>query len=382
MAAASAREFTEDDLDGMLAFDRTPLGQGIIARNPVLVRDSALAGRQLGQEIARAGSRGFSHANPLSFTPRSSGPRRRTSCRQARDRTIGDHVMDIGFIGLGSMGTPMALNLVRAGHAVRVWNRSPEAAAAVEGAIPVASPAEAFRGDAVVTMLSDDEAVRGVIVDSGALADAPRGLVHVVTSTISVALVDELVALHRAAGIAYVGAPVFGRPTAAAAAQLNIVAAGDPDAIARVQPIFDALGVRTWRLGDEPHAAHAAKLAGNMMIALAIEAMAEATALTESYGVPAADFLEIVTDTLFASPAYKGYGATIASGTYEPAGFKLRLGLKDVRLAIEAGAAKGTSLPAAEVVRDALLEGIDLGFGEKDWSALAEVAHRRAGGRR
>lgn len=287
--------------------------------------------------------------------------------------------MDIGFIGLGSMGQAMARNLVAAGHAVKVWNRSPEAARAIAGATAVETPADAMAGEVAITMLADDAAVRGVILDSGALAAAPKTLVHVMMATISIALVDELVAAHRAAGLAYVAAPVFGRPPAAAAAQLNIVAAGDPAAIARVQPVLDVLGTRTWRIGDEPQRANAAKLAGNMMIALAIEAMAEATSLTESYGVSSADFLDIVTSTLFASPSYKSYGGNIAKGSYEPAGFKLRLGLKDVNLAIDAAAARGTTLPAAEIVRDALTEGVSQGLGEKDWSALAEVAHRRAG---
>ncbi len=287
--------------------------------------------------------------------------------------------MDIGFIGLGSMGGAMALNLVNAGHRVRVWNRSPEAAKAIEGAVPVGSPREAFAGDAVMTMLADDAAVRSVILESDALEGATRGLVHVMTSTISIALVEELAHRHREAGIGYVAAPVFGRPPAAASAQLNIVAAGDPEAIAKVQPLLDAIGQKTWRLGDEPQRANAAKLAGNMMIALAIEAMAEATALTESYGVSSADFLDIVTNTLFASPSYKSYGALIAKDSYEPAGFKLRLGLKDVNLALDAAAAKGAPLPAAELVRNNFLSAIDQGMGEMDWSALARVAHRRAG---
>lgn len=287
--------------------------------------------------------------------------------------------MDIGFIGLGSMGSAMAANLVGAGHRVTVWNRSPEAAQAVTGAAVAGTPQEAFGGEAVLTMLADDAAVRAVVLDSGALAAAAPGLVHVMMATISVALVDELVARHRAAGVAYVAAPVFGRPPAAAAAQLNIVAAGDPAAIDRVQPLLDALGTRTWRLGDDPRRANVAKVAGNMMIALAIEAMAEATSLTESYGLSSRDFLDIVTNTLFASPSYKSYGGQIAEGRYEPAGFKLRLGLKDVELARAAAAAKGAALPAADVVRQQLLDGIAQGLGDKDWSALAEVAHRRAG---
>ena len=287
--------------------------------------------------------------------------------------------MDIGFIGLGSMGQAMAGNLVAAGHAVKVWNRSPEAAQAVAGATAVATPADAMSGEVAITMLADDVAVRAVILESGALGAARQGLVHVMMATISIALVDDLVAAHRAAGVAYVAAPVFGRPPAAAAAQLNIVAAGDPVAIARVQPLFDVLGTRTWRIGNEPQRANATKLAGNMMIALAIEAMAEATSLTEGYGVSSADFLDIVTNTVFASPSYKSYGGNIAKASYEPAGFKLRLGLKDVNLAIDAAAARGTTLPAAEIVRDALTDGVAQGLGDKDWSALAEVAHRRAG---
>lgn len=287
--------------------------------------------------------------------------------------------MKIGFIGLGSMGSAMAANLVKAGHEVLVWNRSPEAAKAIAGATPVGTPAEAFSSEAVLTMLADDAAVRDVILASGALGRASKGLVHVMMATISIALVEELVAAHRAAGVAYVSAPVFGRPPAAASAQLNIVAAGDPAAMARVQPLFDVLGTKTWPLGAEPQRANAAKLAGNMMIALAVEAMAEATSLTESYGVSSGDFLDIVTNTLFASPAYKSYGGNIAKGSYEPAGFKLRLGLKDVNLAIDAAAARGASLPSAELVRDTLKEGVTQGLGDKDWSALAEVVHKRAG---
>lgn len=284
--------------------------------------------------------------------------------------------MDIGFIGLGHMGGAMAANLVAAGHAVRAWNRSPEAARALAGATAVGTPAEAFAGDAVVTMLADDAAVRASILDSGALAAAPRGLVHVMMATISVALAEELERRHGEAGLGYVSAPVFGRPDAAAAAALNIVASGDPASLDRVQPLLDAMGTRTWRLGPEPRRAAAAKLAGNMMIGIAVEAMGEATALAERYGVSTADFLDIVTNTLFASPVYKGYGGMIARNRYEPAGFKLSLGLKDMRLALDAADAKGVALPAAVLVRDNLIEAVQLGRSDEDWAALAEIAHR------
>ncbi len=286
--------------------------------------------------------------------------------------------MNVGFIGVGSMGAAMVSNLVKAGHHVGVWNRSAAAAEALDGVTVLASPAAAFENDAVLTMLSDDKAVRSVIIESGALESARKDCIHVMMSTISLALVEELQALHRDVGIAYVSAPVFGVPAAAAKAQLNILAAGDADAIATVQPLFDAMGQKTWPLGDDPTRANIAKIAGNMMITLAIEAMGEATALTESYGLKAADFLNILTNTLFASPSYQRYGGFIGSNTYEP-GFKLTLGFKDVNLAFEAADAKGTTLPAATIVRENMQAAIDQGLGDKDWSILAKVARRRAG---
>ena len=286
--------------------------------------------------------------------------------------------MDIGFIGIGSMGAAMVPNLVAAGHRVSVWNRHAAAAEALADITVLASPIDAFENDVVVTMLADDQAVRSVIVDSGALASADKDCIHVMMATISPALVDELVALHRDAGIAYVAAPVFGVPAAAAKAQLNIVVAGDAAAISTVQPLFDVLGRKTWPLGDDPKRANVAKIAGNMMITLAIEAMGEATALTDSYGVTAADFLDIVTNTLFASPSYQRYGGFIATDTYEP-GFKLTLGLKDVNLARDAARANDVVLPALEVVRENMLAGIEQGLGAKDWSILAKVTRRRAG---
>ncbi|QJE74800.1 NAD(P)-dependent oxidoreductase [Aerophototrophica crusticola] len=289
--------------------------------------------------------------------------------------------MDIGFIGLGNMGSAMVANLLKAGHRVRVWNRTAEAARALadKGAVPVDRPHDAFGGDAVLSMLADDRAVRAVLLDGGVLEQAPAGLVHANMATISVALAQELAERHAARGIGYVAAPVFGRPPAAAAAQLNIVTAGAADALARVQPLFDVLGQRTWPVGDDPVRANVVKLSGNFMIAAAIEAMGEATTLAAAYGVEPRDLLEILTNTLFAAPAYKGYGEQIASGRYEPAGFKLALGLKDVRLALEAGEGRSVPLPLGSLLRDGFLDSIAHGDGEKDWAALALVARRRAG---
>jgi len=276
------------------------------------------------------------------------------------------------------MGAAMVPNLVKAGHRVKVWNRDLDAAKSLEGVTVLTSPAAAFENDAVITMLSDDVAVRSVIIESGALASARKGCIHVMMATISPALSGELHELHRSAEIAYVAATVFGIPAVAAKGELNILAAGGAEAITTVQPLLDALGQKTWHLGDDPKHANIAKIAGNMMITLAIEAMGEATALTESYGLKAGDFLEVVTNTMFASPSYKRYGGNIASNSYEP-GFKLTLGLKDVNLALDAAKAKQTVLPAAEIVRENLVQAVEQGLGDKDWSALAKTTRRRAG---
>jgi 3-hydroxyisobutyrate dehydrogenase-like beta-hydroxyacid dehydrogenase len=286
--------------------------------------------------------------------------------------------MDVGFIGIGSMGAAMVPNLVKAGHRVSVWNRTLAAAKAIESVTVLTSPAAAFENDAVVTMLSDDTAVRSVIIDSGALAAARKDCVHVMMSTISLVLVEALQELHRSEGIAYVAALVFGVPAVAAKAQLDIMVAGNAEAVATVQPLLDAMGQKTWHLGDDPKHATVAKIAGNMMITLAIEAMGEATALTESYGLKAVDFLEVVTNTMFTSPSYKRYGGNIANNSYEP-GFQLTLGLKDVNLALEAAKAKHALLHATEIARENMLKAVDQGLGSKDWSALAKVTRRRAG---
>ncbi len=286
--------------------------------------------------------------------------------------------MKVGFIGLGSMGSAMVPNLIKAGHSVQVWNRTADSAKAIEGVEVLTSPGQAFENEVVITMLADDKAIRSVLVDPGVIRSARKGSTHVVMATISPALSGELEQMHREVGIAYVAAPVFGVPAVAAKGELNILAAGDEKAVAAAQPLFDALGQKTWPLGSDPKHANIAKIAGNLMITLAIEAMGEAAALTESYGLHAGDFLNIVTNTMFASPSYKRYGGNIAEGKYEP-GFKLTLGLKDVNLALDAAEAKQAQLPAAAIVRENLMQAVDQGLGDKDWSALAVATRRRAG---
>jgi 3-hydroxyisobutyrate dehydrogenase-like beta-hydroxyacid dehydrogenase len=289
--------------------------------------------------------------------------------------------MEIGFVGLGRMGAAMAGNLLKGGHRVRLWNRStpPVTALVGQGAIAAASSNEAFDADVVFTMLADDASVRAVVLDGGALQSARKGSVHVNCATISVALGRELAVAHTAAGVAYLSAPVFGRPDAAAKALLHIIAAGEPAVIDRVQPLFDLLGQKTWRVGPAAHQANVVKIAGNFMLAAAIEAMGEASALIEGYNMAPGAFLEIMSSTLFASPVYKGYGALIAERRYEPPAFAMTLGLKDVRLALEAGSDASVPLPMASLARDTLLDAVAHGEGGKDWAAMTEVSRRRAG---
>jgi 3-hydroxyisobutyrate dehydrogenase-like beta-hydroxyacid dehydrogenase len=283
--------------------------------------------------------------------------------------------MKIAFIGVGSMGSAIVPHLVSQGHAVSAWARRAEAVAALDKVVPLASASDAFTGhDVVITMLADDASLRSVLLDSGALASATGDVVHVVMSTISPALVAEMQPLHRQASVGYVAAPVFGVPAVAARAELNILAAGAEEHVRRVQPVFDAIGKKTWHLGEDPVRANIAKIAGNMMITMAIESMAEAATLTESYGLPAADFLEVVTQTMFACPSYQRYGKNLSERRYEP-GFRLALGLKDAVLAADAATASGVVLPGAAVVRRRLDEAARTGWADKDWSALAEVAH-------
>lgn len=289
--------------------------------------------------------------------------------------------MTIGFLGLGTMGRPIAYNLLRAGHAVCVWNRSaaPAQALAEAGAQRADTPAAAVRGPILFSMLADDAAVRETLLDRGALDALAAGSVHVNLATISVALARELSALHAERGVAYLAAPVLGRSDVAEAGQLNILAAGHAAALAQVQPLLDVIGRKTWYFGAAPEQANAVKLAANLCLASAIGTMAEASALVRGHGVDAAEFLGMLGSTLFAAPAYQNYGGMIAQQRYSPAGFKTTLGLKDVRLALNAGETRHVPMPLAAVLRDQLLDAIAHGDGELDWSALAKVAARRAG---
>lgn len=291
--------------------------------------------------------------------------------------------MTISMIGLGAMGAAIVRNLLAKGVKVTVWNRSPAIVDALvaEGAIPAADADEAFKADVVLSMLAHDQAVKEVLVDSGVLARARKGVVHVNLATISTALAGELAALHAELGLGYVASPVFGRPPVAQAGALNVLAAGAPDAVATAMPVLEQLAAKVWPLGEDPVRANALKLAGNFMIVSAIESMGEAVALGEAYGVPAPELLDMLSSTLFAAPIYKIYGGMIAERRYSPPGFAAELGLKDVRLVLDAAEAKGLSMPQADLAEaslEMLLDGDGRGL---DLAALAEIARGRVDGR-
>jgi 3-hydroxyisobutyrate dehydrogenase-like beta-hydroxyacid dehydrogenase len=290
--------------------------------------------------------------------------------------------MQVGFVGIGRMGSGMAANLLAAGHALTVYNRSAAKADSLvrKGAPLARTPGEAARGAVVITMLADDHAVeQAVFSDGGILAALPRGGIHASMSTISFALAERLAEAHRDKGQEFVAAPVFGRPDAAAAAKLFIVAAGKSEAIARCQPLFDVIGQRTFIMSEAAPAANLVKLSGNVLIAAVIEGLGEAVALVSKAGVDRAQYVDVLTSTLFGAPVYKTYGALIAEERYHPAGFKAELGHKDVRLALNAAQQLEAPMPLASLLADRFLTLMAAGGGGLDWSALALVAKRDAG---
>ena len=289
--------------------------------------------------------------------------------------------MKVAFLGLGDMGLAMADNLRRAGHELSVYNRTPGRAAALSGVRVAASPRDAAAGsEALISMLADDAAVEQVILgDQGAVHGLAHGAIHAGMSTIGHALSRRLTSEHAARGQRYVGAPVFGRPDAARAAKLWIVAAGPGEAIDRCQPLFQAMGQGVEVVGDDPVRATVVKIAGNFLLAAAIEAMGEAFALVRKHGVEPARFLEIVNGRLLRSPVYENYGKIIAEQRFDPPGFRLRHGLKDARLALAAGDDVAAPLPIASLARDHYLTAMARGWGDLDWAALARVSAVAAG---
>jgi 3-hydroxyisobutyrate dehydrogenase-like beta-hydroxyacid dehydrogenase len=273
--------------------------------------------------------------------------------------------MKIGFLGLGQMGREMSVRLIDAGHELAVWNRTAPAAKAFEGRARIAAaPADAMQADVVVTMLADDSAVEAVWLKPRMTTPG----VHLNMATVSLRVAGALAGLQRD----YVSAPVFGRPQAAARGELDIIAAGPADAVERCRPVFKALSRQVFPVGTDPRHANAVKIARNFLLATVIESLGEAFSLTTRSGVEASKFLEILTSTSLAAPAYKNYGKLMVERAYEPAQFSMELGLKDVELALATAREKGISLPSGELIREHLVKAIERGHRGKDWAGLAE----------
>src|ERR1700704_71062 len=289
--------------------------------------------------------------------------------------------MEVGFVGLGHMGAPIALNLLKAGHRVIVYNRTRSKAEpfAAKGAQIADRVSDTCRGEVLITMLSDDAAVEDIMFEHGCLSALGPNSIHVSMSTISVALSDRLTEAHRRGGQAYVAAPVFGRPDAAAAAKLFVVAGGPDNVLARCRPLFDAIGQKTFVISAKPSDANLVKLTGNFLVASVLESLGEAFALVRKSGIDSHRYLDIMTNSLFSAPLYKTYGSIIVDEKYSTDGFKMSLALKDMRLALAAADARTVPMPAASLVRDHLLEGVAQGQGDSDWSNLARLCARNAG---
>ena len=290
--------------------------------------------------------------------------------------------MNVGLIGIGHMGAGMAGSLLKAGHVVTVYNRTPAKAEALvaQGASVAADISEACGGDAVITMLANDDAVEGVVLGEGGVLESLRGgALHISSSTISVALSERLAEAHAKSGQLFVAAPVFGRPDAAAAGKLFVVAAGKADAVEAAGPLLDAVGQRTFVVSDAPKAANLVKLSGNFLIAAVIESLGEAMALVGKGGVDPHQYLELLTSTLFGAPVYRTYGALIADRKFEPAGFAAPLGHKDIRLALAAAEELRVPLPLGSLLRDRFLTLLAQGGDRLDWSAIGQLAARDAG---
>jgi 3-hydroxyisobutyrate dehydrogenase-like beta-hydroxyacid dehydrogenase len=290
--------------------------------------------------------------------------------------------MQVGLIGLGNMGSGIAKSLLRAGHRVTVFNRTRARAERLrsDGVEVAASIAEACHGEAVLTMLADDAAVEVMALGSGGISESlPKGGVHVSLSTISVALSEKLTAEHKRAGQVFVAAPVFGRPEAAENAKLALVVAGPRLAVDKCKPLFEALGPKLLVIGEQPSKANVVKLTGNFLIATVLESLSEAVAFARKSEIDPGVLMDFLTGTLFNAPVYKIYGGLIVEGNHEQVGFALPLGLKDIRLTLQAAEARSVPMPIASVLHDRLVTAMARGNEEKDWSVLGRVAAEDAG---
>ncbi len=289
----------------------------------------------------------------------------------------------ISFIGLGSMGLPIAMNLLESGYKLRVYNRTAQKAQPLveKGAELVSNPADVVEpGSIAISMLANDQAVEEVVLgENGILEKLGSGGVHISMSTVSPATAEKLAQQHQQQGSHYLAAPVFGRPDAAAARKLWICLSGNAAAKERALPLLNVLGQKVFDFGEQVGATNVVKLSGNFLIVSALEAMAEAFTLAQKNGIERSQVAELFGQTLFACPIYQNYGRLIAQEQYEPAGFKLSLGLKDVELALQTAKESQMPMPLASLVRDRLIAAVAKGRGDIDWTGLALGVSEEAG---
>ena len=291
--------------------------------------------------------------------------------------------MRIGFMGLGNMGSAIARNLINAGHELKLYNRTRSRAEELAplGATVAETPAAAATEvDVVITMLADDRAVEEVLFGPGdAIDHISPGSIHISMSTISVSLSRRLAEAHESRRQHYLAAPVFGRPEAAQAAKLFVVASGPVEQVEYCRPIFEAIGQKTFHPSEDATAANVIKLAGTFLITTVIEGLAEAFALGRKFNVAPDALLQVLTESIFNAPVYRTYGAMIAADNFEPVGFKLPLGLKDNRLLLAAAEEAAVPMPFASIVRDRFLTAMAKGMSESDWAAIARISYENAG---
>lgn len=284
--------------------------------------------------------------------------------------------MKLGFIGLGNLGTPIAENLIDKGHPLIVYNRTASKAQplADKGATVAGSVKElAAASDIVFTIVSDDAALNQITLgDDGIAANLKQGGIHVSMSTILPATSTQLADVHQQHGSHYVAAPVLGRPEAAKARKANFLLSGDASVAAIIKPLLlDGGGANVFDFGTDVSAANVAKLCSNFLIVSALEAMAEAINMAAKSGVDAAAWHAMVTQTILPSPVYINYGKAILNEAFEPGGFALRLGLKDVNLMLQQAQSVGANMPTADLVKKHYDELVAKGMGENDWTAIA-----------
>ena len=285
----------------------------------------------------------------------------------------------IAFIGLGRMGLPMAAHVLKAGYPLIVWNRTPRKAESLvaSGATLAKSPAEAASGaQIVISSLMDDRAVFSIATGkTGILQSLRPSAIHVGASTISPKLSDKLELLHRKNKTHYLASPVLGRPTAAEAGQLMAFIAGDASAIERARPVVASYAPTIIDAGNRPRMANVAKLLVNFSLVSALDLIGQALAFAEKSKLDERLAIQMLSG-FFALPAVREYVTRIAERDFDPPGFEMAGGLKDIELMIAAARNMNLRLTNAEAIRAKMRAAMKSGLRDKDWSSFTEIDRR------